>query len=80
MSNKRAIANEVLDLANKALLKGEHWMAYNRSLYFADKENVQFFSIETDAIEFANNNISDRDSFYVILFDSIQDKLKSFRV
>ena len=76
MNNKHPISDEVLDMANLALSKGEHWMAYNQSLYFIDKNDVHFFSNETDANEFANDNISDRDNFYVIHFDSIQDILK----
>ena len=76
MNNGHPISDEVLDLANIAIMRGECWMAYNQSLYFISKEDVHFFSKETDANEFANDNISDRDNFYVIRFDSIQDILK----
>ena len=40
------------------------------------KEEVHFSRNQTDANEFAKDNISDRDNFYVIRFDSIQDILK----
>ncbi len=76
MNNEHPIADEVLDLANTALSNGDHWMAYNQSLYFLDKENVHFFSTEAEANEFSLDNISDRDNFFVIRFDSIQDILK----
>lgn len=42
MNNKHSNADEVLDLANIALSKGERWVAYNQSLYFLDRENVHF--------------------------------------
>src|SRR5665647_292956 len=76
MNNEHPISDEVLELVNIALSKGENWMAYNQSLYFMDKEEVHFFRNQTDANEFAKDNISDRDNFYVIRFDSIQDILK----
>ena len=76
MNNEHPISDEVLNLANIALSKGHHWMAYNNSLYFIDKEDVYFFKNETVAKEFANDNISDRDNFCVMHFDSIQDILK----
>ncbi len=63
MNNEHAIADEVLDLVNRSLSKGENWMAYNDSLYFLDKEDIYFFKKETEAKEFAKNNISDRDNF-----------------
>jgi hypothetical protein len=76
MNNEHAIADEVLDLVNRSLSKGENWMAYNDSLYFLDKKDIYFFKNETEAKEFAKNNISDRDNFNVIYFNSIQDIFK----
>lgn len=43
MNNEHPISDEVLELAQLALNKGEHWMAYNNSLYFVDKSDVYFF-------------------------------------
>lgn len=77
MNTEHPISDEVLDLANIALLKGEHWIAYNNSLYFIDKNDVHFFKEKVSADEFATNNISDRDSFCVMRFDSIEDILKA---
>ncbi len=73
MRNKYPISDEVLELVNIALGKGEHWMAYNQSLYFIDKDDVHFFKFKDDAKEFANNNFSDKDTYHVICFDSILD-------
>ena len=73
MNNEHPISDEVLELVNIALLKGEHWMAYNQSLYFIDKEDVHFFKLQNEAKEFANDNLSDRDAYQVIYFNSILD-------
>ena len=76
MNKEHPISDEVLELVNMALSKGEHWMAYNQSLYFIDKEDVHFFNLQNEAREFANNNFSDRDAYHVIYFNSILDIFK----
>lgn len=76
MKIEHPISDEVLELANTALSKGEHWMAYNQSLYFIDKEDVHFFKLQNEAKVFANNNFSDRDAYHVIYFNSILDIFK----
>ena len=63
-------------MADMALSKGKHWMAYNQSLYFIDKEDVHFFDSQQSAIDFSKDNISDRDSFSTIHFNSIKDILE----
>jgi hypothetical protein len=76
MNNRHPISDEVLDMADMALSKGKHWMAYNQSLYFIDKGNVYFFDSRKEANDFAKDNISDRDSFCTIHFNSIKDILE----
>ena len=76
MNNQHPISDEVLDMANIALSKGESWMTYNKSLYFIDKTDVHFFNNETEAKKIVNDNISDKDFFNVMRFDSIQDILR----
>lgn len=76
MNNGYPISDEVIKLANMALSHGEHWMAYNQSLYFIDKNEVHFFNSKKEAIEFAKDNFSDRDKYYVIHFNSILDIFK----
>jgi hypothetical protein len=73
MISEHPIADEVLELATLALSKGEQFMAYNNSMYFIDKADVQFFKTWDEANEFAIYNISDKDSFSVIRFNSIRD-------
>lgn len=76
MNTEHPIADDVLDLVQLALLKGECYMAYNNSLYFIDKEVVYFFHSKDEAFDFAHNNIGAFDRFSVIEFHSIHDLLK----
>lgn len=71
MHNEHVISDELMYEINLALANGENWMAYNTGLYFLQKDVVYFFKDKTDAHEFAENNISDVDSFKVIHFDSV---------
>jgi hypothetical protein len=76
MNSEHPISDEVLELANMALSKGEHWMAYNQLLYFIIREDVHFFNLQNEANQFANDNLSDRDAYQVIYFNSILDIFK----
>ena len=76
MNNGHPISDEVLDLADSAISNGKHWMAYNRSLYFIDKEDIYFFNSQKAAKDFAEKNISDHDNFNVIRIYSIKDILE----
>lgn len=76
MKSEHPIADEVLDLVTIALSKGEHYMAYNNSLYFIDKDDVHFFSTKEEANDFSTANISDQDNFSVLHFNSIKDILE----
>lgn len=76
MTNEHAISDEVLEFVQLALNRGDHWMAYNQSLYFIDKSDVYFFTSQQEANEFANDNFSDRDSFHVLHFNSMLDIFK----
>ncbi len=76
MTAEHPIADEVLGLVSIALTKGEKYMAYNNSLYFIDKGDIHFFNTKEEAVEFAENNLSDRDRFSVLHFSSIQDVLR----
>jgi len=76
MTNEHAISDEVLELVQLALSRGDHWMAYNQSLYFIDKSDVHFFTSQQEANEFANDNFSDRDSFHVLHFNYMLDIFK----
>ena len=43
MTGEHVIADEVVELANLALSKGENWMVYNQTLYFLDRDDIHFF-------------------------------------
>ncbi len=75
MTTEHPIADEVLDLVSIALTKGEKYMAYNNSLYFIDKNDIHFFRTKDEAVEFAESNLSDRDRFSVLHFNSLKDVL-----
>ena len=75
MHNEHVISDELMREINLALANGENWVAYNTGLYFLQKEDVYFFKDKADVHEFAENNISDVDSFKVIHFDSVADLL-----
>ncbi|HAK12727.1 MAG TPA: hypothetical protein DCO78_12860, partial [Chitinophagaceae bacterium] len=75
MTTEHPIADEVLDLVSIALAKGENYMAYNNSLYFIDKADVHFFRTKEEAVDFAESNLSDRDRFSVLHFNSVKDIL-----
>lgn len=70
------ISKEVLDAAETALRNGENWMAYNTHSYLLELSDVQFFSTNDEANQYARDNISDQDGFKVIPFNSVQDILK----
>ena len=66
MTTEHVISDEVIDLVNLALSKGENWMAYNKTLYFLDKNDIHFFKTKDEAKEFAESNISDRDNYHLL--------------
>jgi hypothetical protein len=76
MNEHHVIADEVLENIDIAISKGNNWMAYNNSLYFIDKNDIQFFDNQSSANEFANNNASDYDNYTVMYVSSIADVLR----
>ena len=77
MTGEHVIADEVVELANLALSKGENWMVYNQTLYFLDRDDIHFFKTKDEAKEFAENNISDRDNYHLLYFNSLLDIYKA---
>lgn len=76
MTTEHPISDEVLAIVEIEISRGNQWIAYNRSLYFIDKTDVHFFNNRNDAVEFANNNVSDHDNYTVIQIRSISDLLE----
>lgn len=77
MISEHVIADEVVDLINLALSKGENWMAYNQTLYFLDKNDIRFFKTKDEAKEFSESNISDKDNYHFLNFNSLLDIYKA---
>jgi len=76
MKDEHVISDELLEAAQASFQRGENWIAYNRSLYFLDKEDVYFFKSSDEAHEFSSDNISDYDNFRVLHARSIDELLK----
>lgn len=76
MNMEHPIADEVLAIAAFEISKGNEWMVYNQSLYFIDKSDVYFFSNQEEAVQFANDNISDYDNYKVLQVRSIKEILE----
>lgn len=55
---------------------GNHWIAYNSKTFFLDHADMWFFRDKEEAVEFADDNISDHDAFAVIHAASIASLLQ----
>lgn len=76
MNSNHIISDAVLQQVEAAVLRDEHWMAYNGSLYFIDVNDVHFFKERQEAVDFASDNYSDHDQFNIIHVDSVADVLR----
>lgn len=75
MGNEHVISDEALKEIQIAITNQEHWLAYNKS-YFLEAHDVYSFKTKKEAEEFAENNISDHDSFKGIPALSVDEVLK----
>lgn len=73
MKQEQAISDEVIEAIQLAINRNENWMAYNNSLYFIEKEDIQFFTEKHAAEKFISNNYSDYDHYTVIRVQSLED-------
>ncbi|HNU15494.1 MAG TPA: hypothetical protein PKI55_13645, partial [Chitinophagaceae bacterium] len=76
MNGEHVISDDVLALVQFEISFGRNWMAYNKTLYFIDKSDVYFFNSRDDAVQFANDNISEYDNYNVIQIRSVRDLLE----
>lgn len=70
------LSPELLYQAGLALTKGREWIAYNEMDYFLDNSNCFFFRDDSEASEFAANNISEFDCFKTINVKSLEDIIR----
>lgn len=77
MSNREhVISDKLLEEANLAFLKNEHWIAYNTLPYFLNGGDMYFFKTADEAHQFSVDNISDYDNYRVIQAYSTADLLR----
>lgn len=76
MQREHVIDDQLLDIANKEIAQGNIHIAYNTITYFLDKPDMEFFKTKDEAIEYADNNISEYDNYRVIRAESVDELLK----
>lgn len=75
MNEKNFISNKIINEINSELLKGNNWMAYNTVPSNLDTGDVYLFNTKNEAMDFAENNISEFDNYRVKKVGSIYDVL-----
>lgn len=73
MANDDTISEQFSGKIAKAIEEGASWMAYIEPLYPLELTNPVFFNNEDEAIQYQDNNFSDRDSIGLIHFVSASD-------
>jgi hypothetical protein len=76
MNREHVISNELFDEALAEFEQANNWIAYNTKCYHLDNADMWFFRTKDEAIEFADSNWNDEESFAVIHADSIVELLK----
>ena len=71
MEKSHVISDSLFNEAQAEFAIGRNWIAYNTKTYFLDNADMWFFRDKEEAVEFANDNISDRDAYAVIHATSI---------
>ena len=71
MNEKNFIPNKIINEINSELLKGNYWMAYNTFPNYLDAGDVYLFNGKDEALDFAENNISEFDNYRVKKIQSI---------
>lgn len=76
MKREQVISDGLFREAQAELLQGNCWIAYNTKTYYLDHADMWFFRYKDEAIDFANDNISDQDAYAVIHARSVDELLK----
>ncbi|MBS1915571.1 MAG: hypothetical protein JST87_04790 [Bacteroidetes bacterium] len=76
MDFEHIISDELLKEIQSAVLRNDHWLAYNTINYFLGEPDVYFFRNKDEAEEFSDSNISEYDDFRVIHFLSVEEVFK----
>ena len=76
MNAEHVISSEAFDRIKTELLEGNQWLAYNTASHFLENHDVYLFNSKDKAIDFAESNVSESDSYHVIHIASINDVFK----
>lgn len=76
MEKNHVISDSLFNEAQAEFEVGRNWIAYNTKTYFLDNADMWFFRDKDEAVEFANDNISDREAYAVIHATSIISLLR----
>src|SRR5690349_15616173 len=71
MEKSHVISDSLFNEAQAEFAIGRNWIAYNTKTYYLDNADMWFFRDKQEAIDFANDNISDQDAYAVIHASSI---------
>src|SRR5579875_1939977 len=79
MNAEHVISDEVLNDVTTALAEGHSWFVYNTLSYFLNKEDVQFFKTESEALDWAFENNSKTEAYRTIHVSSITDLYREIK-
>lgn len=71
MEKSHVISDSLFNEAQAEFAIGRNWIAYNTKTYYLDNADMWFFRDKEEAIDFAQDNISDHDAYAVIHASSI---------
>ncbi len=78
MSKENVISDTLFSEAQAEFAQRNYWIAYNTKTYFLDNADMWFFRTKDEAIDFANDNISDQEAYAVIYANSIASLMQQF--
>lgn len=67
------ISPEVLKKVKDGLANFEHWIAYNNTLLFVHESDIQLFTNQEDAANFADNNEGEYDRWDIVRIENLAD-------
>ena len=76
MNEENFISDKIINEINSELLKGNNWMAYNTVPNYLDAGDVYLFNSKDEALDFAENNISEFDNYRVEKVQSMEEVIK----
>jgi hypothetical protein len=76
MNEENFISDKIINEINSELLKGHNWMAYNTVPNYLDAGDVYLFNSKDEALDFAENNISEFDNYRVEKVQSMEEVIK----